>query len=191
VDVDAYLDVGEGRPGVVAKPADQIARVAVVVGVASVRRVEAQLAALIGRAHLLVHRVHRLEDPPCHLAELAQLDGLLHAVVLQVVGAGGRPESAGPRHGQAVHVRQGALPARVVEIGGPAREQRLVSNGAALRVCTKDVWQRGTDMMGGRGGEAAGRRGQTSALNLCRPIFCRERVPSGERKTFIAPTKLN
>lgn len=66
--------------------ADVVAGVAVVVRVAPEWRVEAELAALLDRLHVLVHGVHGLQDAAAHLLELAKLRWLLNAVVLQVVG---------------------------------------------------------------------------------------------------------
>lgn len=69
----------------VAETADHFAGVTVVVRVASVRGVQAQFPALVHRAHVLVHRVDRFQDHAVQLLELAQLGGLLHAVVLHVI----------------------------------------------------------------------------------------------------------
>lgn len=118
----AYLYVSEGGPGVVAESAHLLARVPVVVRVAAVRRVEAEVPALLGRVHFLVHRVYGLEDPPAKLLELAQLDGLFDAVVLQVVVSRGGVEGPGARHRQPVHVGQLALPRGVQVVGRSTTE---------------------------------------------------------------------
>lgn len=106
----------------VAKPAHVLAGVAVVVRVASVRRVQAELPAVVQRADVLVHGVDGLQYAPRELLELAQLDRLVHAVVLQVVRAGGRLERPLARHRQPVHVRHLALGRPVVVVGRPVSE---------------------------------------------------------------------
>lgn len=111
--------VREGRTRVVAETADLLACVAVVVRVAAVRRAEAQVPALFHALHLLVHGVDGLEDAAVQLFELAQLDGLLDTVVLQVVIAGGHVERPSAGHRQPVHVRQLAFSTRVLVVGGP------------------------------------------------------------------------
>lgn len=78
----AHLYVGERCARVVAQTAHLLASVTVVVAVTAVRRVEAEVATLLGRVHLLVHAVYGLEDATRQLLELAQLDRLLYTVVL-------------------------------------------------------------------------------------------------------------
>ena len=113
----------------VTESAHQFARIAVVVGMTPVGRVEAQLSALVRRADLLVDRVDRLEDASAQLLELAQLDRLVDTVVLQVlVVHGGRlgfavlvdrlerfVASAG--HRQTVHVRELAIVGAIIVVG--------------------------------------------------------------------------
>lgn len=119
---EPYLYVGQRGSGVMAEPADQLAGVTVIVRVASVRRVQAQFAAVVQRAHVLVHRVDGLQYAARELFELAQLDRLVHAVVLQVVHPGGRLEHPLSGHRQPVHVGHFALGRGVVVVGRPARK---------------------------------------------------------------------
>lgn len=111
-----------------AEPADQFAGIAVIVGVAPVGRVEAELAALLGGADLLVDGVDRLEDAAGQLFEFAQLYGLVDAVVLEVlvvhgirVGLlallGDLLEGALAGHGQPIHIGELAVVGPVVVVG--------------------------------------------------------------------------
>lgn len=74
----------------VAEPAHHLAGVAVIVGMAAVRRVQAQLAAFVHGPDVLVHRVDGFQDAAAQFLEFAQLGGLLDAVILYVVVAVGR-----------------------------------------------------------------------------------------------------
>lgn len=76
-----------------AESADHLAGVTKVVGVAAEWRIKTQFTAFIGRTHVLVYRVHGLQNPAAQLLELAQFDGLLHAVVFQVLRVRLCPES--------------------------------------------------------------------------------------------------
>ena len=58
----------------------------------------------------LIHRVHGLHDPVLQQLEVAELDRVVHAVVLEVLLAARLHEGAGAGHGVPVHVRQPALP---------------------------------------------------------------------------------
>lgn len=101
-----------------AQAANHVAGVAVVVRVTAERRVEAQFAAFLGCADVLINGIHRFQYAPGDLLELAQLHRLVHAVILQVVDALGRLEGRRASHRQTIHVRQLALLRGVVEIGG-------------------------------------------------------------------------
>lgn len=59
------LYIGECCTRVMAQPADQLSGVTVVIGVAAVRRVQAQVSAFLRRIHFLVHAVHRFENASC------------------------------------------------------------------------------------------------------------------------------
>jgi len=114
----AHLDVGEGGARVMTQAADHVAGVAVIVRVATEWRVEAQLAALVGRTDVLIHGIHGLQDTAGQLFKFAQLHWFLHAMVLQVVHPLDRLKGARAGDRQSVHVRKLALLAGVDVIGG-------------------------------------------------------------------------
>lgn len=107
----------------VTEPAHHFTCVAVIVGMAAVRRVQAQFPAFIDGTDVLVHRIDRFEYASVELLELAQLRRLLHAVVLHVIVAIGGQETAASRYGDAVHAGQLAGPCRIVVVGRPAERQ--------------------------------------------------------------------
>ena len=107
-----------------AESANALARVGVVEGVAAVRGGEAELAAVVDRVDVLENGVDRLEDAAVELLELAQLDRVIDAIVLEVVGVGGRLECARPGHGVTVHVRQTAVTRHIVVVGGSVEGRR-------------------------------------------------------------------
>lgn len=80
-----YLNVGKSGPGVMAKTADHVAGVAVVVRMAAEGRIKAMLAAFLGGADILVHGVDGLQNTARELLEFAELDRFVYAVVLEVV----------------------------------------------------------------------------------------------------------
>lgn len=98
--------------------ADHVARVAVIVRVAAEWRVQAQLAALVGRADVLVDGIHGFQYTAGQLLELAQLHRFLHAMILQVVHSLGGLEGARTGDRQSVHVRELALLGGVDVISG-------------------------------------------------------------------------
>lgn len=105
-----------------AEPAHGLAGIAVVVRMASVRRVQAQFPAIVQRTDVLVHGVHRLQDAAREFLELAQLHRLVHAIVFQIIDPVDRFEHRlAARHRQPIHVRQFALGRPVVVVGRPAR----------------------------------------------------------------------
>ena len=85
----SYLNIRQRSPGMMTESADHVTGIAVVIGMASEGRVKAEFAALLGRRHILVHRVDRLQYAPRDLLELAQLHRLVNTMVLEVVDAFG------------------------------------------------------------------------------------------------------
>ena len=65
----------------------------------------------------LVNRVHSFHDPVFQELEVAQLDGVVDAVVLQVLVLGGLDEVAGAGHRVSVHVRDATVARDRVESG--------------------------------------------------------------------------
>lgn len=100
-----YLNVGESGSRVMAQAADHLACVPVVVRMAAIWRIQAELPALVDGADVLVHAVDRLQYPSVELLELAQFRRLLDAVVLQVIVTVGLLEGRGPGNRHAIHVR--------------------------------------------------------------------------------------
>lgn len=105
-----------------AETADHVTGVTVVVGVAAVWGVEAELAALIHGTDVLVYAVHGFEDAAVEFLELAEFGGFLDAVVFQVVETLGGYEGGRPGHGHAVHVGEFALSAGVMVVHGSVTE---------------------------------------------------------------------
>lgn len=121
-----HLYVGQRGPGMMTEPAHELAGVAVIVRVTSVGRVKTQFPAIVQRADVLVHRVDGFQDTAREFLELAQFDGFVHAVVLQIVDPGRRFEYPLSRHRQPVHVRQFAFGRTVVVIGRSVNNERLL-----------------------------------------------------------------
>ena len=109
----------------VAETADVLSGVSEVERVAAVGCGQTQLAAVVDGGHVLEHRVDRLQDAAVQFLELAQFDGIVDAVVLQEVGAGGRTEGAGTGHRVTVHVRQTAVAGDVIEVCRSVRERKI------------------------------------------------------------------
>ena len=74
----------------------------------------------------LVHGVHGLHDPVLQQLEVAELDRVVHAVVLEVLLAAALHEGAGPGHGVPVHVRQPTLPGGRPVARGPEQGKLII-----------------------------------------------------------------
>ena len=88
-----------------AESADVLAGIGVIERMAAVGRREAELATIVDRANVLEDRVDRLEDAAFQFLELAELDGVVDAIVLHVVRVAGWLESSGAGHCVSIHVR--------------------------------------------------------------------------------------
>jgi hypothetical protein len=112
-----YLNVGQSGDGVVAQTTNVLAGVSEIERVAPVGGGEAQLATVIDGGNVLEHGVNRLEDTAVQFLELAQLNGIIDAVVLHVISVEGGLEGSGSGHGVTIHVGQTAITGDVVEVG--------------------------------------------------------------------------
>lgn len=108
-----------------AETADHVARVAVIVRMATERRVQAQFAALVGRADVLVNGVHGLEDAAGQLLEFAKFHRLLHAMVLQIIHPLRRLKGARAGDCKPIHVRKFALLGGVGVISGSESQEEI------------------------------------------------------------------
>lgn len=77
----SHLNVGEGGTRMMAETADHVTGVAIIVRVATERRVQAQFAAFIGCADVLVNGVHGLQYAAGQLLKFAKFYWLFHAMV--------------------------------------------------------------------------------------------------------------
>ena len=83
--------------------AHHLAGVTVVVRMTPVRRVEAELAAFVNRADILVDGVDGFEDSAVEFLEFAQFRRFFDAIVLHVIVAVGRLESRTSGEGEPIH----------------------------------------------------------------------------------------
>uniref|UniRef100_A0A8D8ZE97 Uncharacterized protein n=1 Tax=Cacopsylla melanoneura TaxID=428564 RepID=A0A8D8ZE97_9HEMI len=100
----------------------KVSGVTIIVRVTSVRRIQTQFPALFNRGHILIDRVHGLEDASSQLLELAQLGRLVHTVVLEIFHVLGFFKSSVSSHCDTIHVRHMTLAGAVVVVGRSANE---------------------------------------------------------------------
>lgn len=88
-----------------AETAYHVTCVAVIVGMATERGIQAKFPALFGAANILVNGIHGFQNTAGQFLEFAKLHRFVHAVVLEIVESLGRLESIRSGDGQPVHVR--------------------------------------------------------------------------------------
>lgn len=107
--LNTCLNIGKSSSRVMAKTAYHVTGITVIVRVTAERRVETELAALLGCTDVLINRVNRLKNTTREFLELAKLHGFVDAMILKVVEALRCLESIRAGNGQSIHVRELAL----------------------------------------------------------------------------------
>lgn len=87
-----------------AKTAHHVAGITVVVGMATEWGIKAKLSAFFSGSNVLIHRIHCLQNTASEFLEFAELHGLVHAVILQIIETLSNLESVRSSDGQSVHV---------------------------------------------------------------------------------------
>lgn len=77
-----YLNIGKRGARVMGKTTDMVSSVTMVVRVATERRVQAKFTAFLNSLHILIYRVHSLQDTTNHFLELTEFRWLFHTVIL-------------------------------------------------------------------------------------------------------------
>lgn len=121
----SHLNIGESSARMVTETANHVAGVAVIIRMATERRIQAQFATLVGCADVLVNRVHGLEYTTGEFLKFAQLHWLLHAMVLQIVHALRRLKGARAGDRQPIHIRKFTLLGSIDVIGGSETKNRV------------------------------------------------------------------
>lgn len=88
-----------------AETAYHVTCVAIIVGMATERGIQAELPALLGAANILVNGIHGFQNTAGQFLEFAKFHRFVHAVVLKVIESLGGLESVRSGDGQTVHVR--------------------------------------------------------------------------------------
>jgi len=86
---------------------------------AKIRCLQTQLTTLLQVSHVLVDTVHGLQDPPTDLSEVTHLQGITHAVRLDVIDVILWCQAVQARHREPVHVAHCTVPSLVVEVRRP------------------------------------------------------------------------
>jgi len=146
--LDGEVGLGEIRqsgPAVMGQAAHQLPGLVVVVRVTPERGRQAEVAAFVQGLNVLVHRVHRLQNATRYALELAQLAGLLRAVVLQIVGAIVGRDVRLVRQRNAIHVRELAQSRVRIVVGrstggSGCTEKNKGGNGEMTFFLAKEMW---------------------------------------------------
>lgn len=105
----SYLNIGESGTGMMTETADHITSITVIIRMATEWRIQTQFPAFVGRADILINRVHSLQYSAGQFLKLAKFHWLFHAMIFQIIHSLRCLEGIWTGNRQSIHIRKFAL----------------------------------------------------------------------------------